>query len=194
MSVEHGHIRRCTRSRMHPLSTGTHDYRTGMILLRAQRHTRRSRYSRSSLHRNTHACALFHCAAPPATASKRARGAFFFFRVPTLFSAGRFSFPLAAHCAASAYRHARARSVLRHAALRRACAHTHAFTHAHGRPGRPTAANDATRGPPAWLTGRLHGGGHGAYAHRLCGPLSSWPLSPRPSKAAAPKGPAFFVS
>ena len=42
-----------------------------------------------------------------------------------------------------------------HAPVRHACARTHARTHTHGRP----TANDATRGPPAWLTGRLHGGG-----------------------------------
>ena len=34
-------------------------------------------------------------------------------------------------------------------------------------------------------------GEHGAYAHRLGGPLSLRALSPRPHKAAAPKGPAF---
>ena len=41
-----------------------------------------------------------------------------------------------------------------------------------------------------WKTAR--GGGHGAHAHRLGGPLSSRPLSPRPYKAAAPKGPTFL--
>ena len=36
-------------------------------------------------------------------------------------------------------------------------------------------------------------GNYGAYAHRLDGPVSSRPLSPRPCKAAVPKGPTFFV-
>ena len=66
-------------------------------------------------------------------------------------------------------------------------ARTHARKHARGRP----TVNDATCSPPAWLTGKLHDGEYGAYAHRLGGPLSSRPLSPRPCKAAAPKGPAF---
>ena len=51
--------------------------------------------------------------------------------------------------------------------------------------------NDATCGPQAWLTGSLHWGEYGAYAHRCGGPLSSRPLSPTPYNAAVPKGPAF---
>ena len=89
-----------------------------------------------------------------------------------------------AHYAASAHQHARARSALRNACAR---AYTRARTRAHRRP----TANDTTCGPPAWLPGRLHEEGtRGAYAHRLDGPLSSRPLSPRPCKTAAPKGPA----
>ena len=71
---------------------------------------------------------------PPAVASTRACSAFFLFRVPTLFLAGRF----------------RAR-------LFRACTRTHAPAHTHAQE-RPTT-NDATCGPPAWLTGSLYGGG-----------------------------------
>ena len=65
--------------------------------------------------------------------------------------------------------------------------HAPARTRAHERP----TTNDATCGPPAWLTGRLHEGGIRSVRSPLGGPLSSRPLSPRPCKAAAPKGPAF---
>ena len=97
-----------------------------------------------------------------------AHSALFLFRAPTLML-GRplFLFLFAAHCATSA--------------------RTHARTRAHVRP----TTNEATCGPPLWLTGTLHGGGHEAYAHRLAPPPSLRPLSPRPCKAAAPKGPAF---
>ena len=69
---------------------------------------------------------LFHCAGshthtplpPPAVASTSARSAIFLFRVPTLFSAGRFPFLLAACRTAPAYGHARARAALHHARAR----------------------------------------------------------------------------
>ena len=80
--------------------------------------------------------------------------------VPTLFSAGRFFIQLAARCAASACQHARAGSALRHAGIAPRCVaprlRAHARTHAQER---PTTTNDATCGPPAWLTGSLHDGG-----------------------------------
>ena len=64
---------------------------------------------------------------PPVVASKHARSAFFLFRVHIPFSAGRFPFLLAAHCAAPACKHARTRSALRHACTR-ARTHTRART------------------------------------------------------------------
>ena len=52
------------------------------------------------------------------------------------------------------------------------------------------SAGGVACGVADWITAR--GGEYGAYAHRLGGPLSSRPLSPRPCKAAAPKGPVFL--
>ena len=89
-----------------------------------------------------------HTPLPPPSAlsaSQRAGSAFFLFRVPTLFSAGHFSSLLAAHCAT---RYSQRTAPRLHA-------RTHARTCVHGRP----ATNDATCGPPAWLTGSLHEGG-----------------------------------
>ena len=80
----------------------------------------------------------------------------------------------------------RQRSALRKA---RAHARTRAPAHTHAQE-RPTT-NDATCGPPAWLTGSLHEGGIRSARSPPRRALSSRPLSPRPCKAAAPKGPAF---
>ena len=76
---------------------------------------------------------------------RSARTAPFLFMLPTLFSAGRLPFLLAARCAAPECKHACARSALRHARAR-------ARTHARSARKQPTT-NDATCGPPAWLTG-----------------------------------------
>ena len=138
----HRRQRRCTRSSAHPQLAGTQDHRAGMVLLRAQRHMRRSRYPRSSPHHcGTHAATpLPLCTIPPTTPrryyyyqyprrwprSTRMCSAFIFFRVPTLSLAGRF----------------RARRF-------RARTRTHAPAHMHAQE-RPTT-NDATCGPPAWL-------------------------------------------
>ena len=51
----HRRQRRCTRSNAHPQLAGTQDHRAGTVLLRAQRHRRRSHYPRSSPRRGTHA-------------------------------------------------------------------------------------------------------------------------------------------
>ena len=99
-----------------------------------------------------------------------AHSAFFFFRVPTLFSTGHFPSLLAARCAASAYQHARTRG-LRHACAR-ARTHAGASTRAHGQP----TVNDTTFGPPAWLTGRLREGG----ARSVRSPLRWTPLLASP--------------
>ena len=66
-------------------------------------------------------------------------------------------------------------------------ARTRARTHAHPR----STTNDATCGPPAWLTGRLQERGIRSVRSPLRRPPSLRPLSPCPCKAAAPKGPAF---
>ena len=79
--------------------------------LRATAHTRR-RFSYAWPHKPL---------PPPAVASPHARAPLFLFRVPTLFSAGRFFILLAARCAASACQHARARSALRHAGIAPRC-------------------------------------------------------------------------
>ena len=71
---------------------------------------------------------------PPAVASPQARCALFLFRIPTLFSTGRFFILLAARCAASACQHTGARSSLRHVGIAPRCAtprlRAHARTHA----------------------------------------------------------------
>ena len=110
----------------------------GASLFLTQGHTRRSHRPRPS--------ALL--------ASQHARSAFFSFRVPTLFWAGRFSLLLATHCATTpthktqARTHARARTIATRSALRHAC--THARTHARARTTDGRTTNVATCGPPAW--------------------------------------------
>ena len=148
----------------------------------------RSRCSSSFLHHSTHTAPFPLCrtsyAEPTVRGGLRARALRLFlvrgshplfgrpFFVPACSSLRGAPMPARPHPqAASALRHAR----------------SHARTRAHGRP----TTNDATCGPPAWLTGTLHEGEYGAYAHRCGEPLSLRPLSPRPCKAAAPKGPAF---
>jgi len=51
----HRRQRRCTRLSVHPQLAATHGQRAGMVLLRARRHIRRSRYPWSSPHRGAHA-------------------------------------------------------------------------------------------------------------------------------------------
>ena len=103
------------RSSTHPQHARTHNHRTGSVLLCTQCHTRRSRSPRSSVYHRTHTAFLsfmqdlarcYHCP----RWSRRSHGAFlFFFRVPTLFLAGRSFFLLVSHCAArhAARMHAR---------------------------------------------------------------------------------------
>ena len=142
-----------TRLRTHPQPAGTHDHHAGTLLLRTQCHTRRSQSPRSSSPM-PHAplplpSVLFapqHAHSDPLSfmqdltrRSHRPRWprstyiAFFLFRVPTLFLAGRYFFLLAAHCA-----------------VRHACSHTRTLARACTDDRR---TNDATCGPPAWLTG-----------------------------------------
>ena len=68
-------------------------------------------------------------------------------------------------------------------------ARTHARTHARARTTDDEQRDVRSADVADWNTAR--GGEYGAYAHRCGGPLSLRPLSPRPCKAAAPKGPAF---
>ena len=116
---------------------------------------------------------------PPSalSASQHARSAFFLFRVPTL-SFGR---PLLlttrsalCHARIQARTRVRARTIATRSVLRHACTHarTHARTHAHGRP----TTNDATCGPPAWLTRRLHDG----RIRSVCSPLRRAPFFATP--------------
>jgi len=69
-------------------------------------------------------------------------------------------------------------------------AHAHARTRAHGRP----TANDATCGPPAWLTERLHDGG----IRSVRSPLRQLPLLAiriaTPLQGDRPERPGLFVS
>ena len=118
----------------------------------------------SSLYHRTHAAFLSFVQQDLARRSHCPRwscsthGAFlFFFRVPTLFLAGRFFFLPAPHCAA------------RHAS-------PHARTFASPRMD-DRRTNDATCGPQAWLTGgRLHGGG----IRSVRSPLRRFPLLATP--------------
>ena len=168
------------RSRTHPQHARTHHHRTGSVLLCTQCHMRRSRSPRPSLYHRTHAAAFLsfiqdlarRCRCP--RWSRRSHGAFlFFFRVPTLFLAGRSFFLLVSHCAARHAARMHARLLARARTIDR-------------------RTNDATCGPQAWLTGRLHGGGIRSVPSPLRRPPpSSRPLSPRPCNAAVPKGPAF---
>ena len=130
-----------TRSRMHPQPSRTHDHRAGSALLRAPCHMRRSRSPRSASNHSTNAALLFSCrtphAAPTARGGLAARMApFLFFRVPTLFLAGRSFFLLGSYCVA---RHAR----------------PHARTLSRARTD-DRRTNDATCGAQARLTGSLH--------------------------------------
>ena len=88
----------------------------------------------------------------------------FFFRVPTLFLAGHSFFLLAPRCAACRARpHARTEiPALFFFLLASHCAARHARLYARAFPSLRTddqRTNDATCGPQAWLTGRLHDGG-----------------------------------
>ena len=116
---------------------------------------------------------LSHCAGshtslpPPEVASTRACSAFFLFRVPTLSLAGRF----------------RARRF-------RARTRTHAPAHTHAQE-RPTT-NDATCGPPAWLTGTLHEGGtRGVRSPLRRAPLLAIPIA-TPLQGGRPERPGPF--
>ena len=196
------HQRTCSR-RTRPQPPDTPGHRARATLLHTPRHTRHSRCPRSSPRHRTHMAPFPYVwphkpPPPPAVASQHARCAFFLFRAPTLFLAGQFSFLLAAHCAASAYQHARARSTLRHAGIAprfitprlRAHARTHARARTeHGR--RPTA-NDATCGPPAWLTGRRHEGGlRSARSPLRRAPLLAAPIA-TPLQGGRPERPGLL--
>ena len=168
------------RSRTHPQHARTHDHRTGSVLQCTQCHTRRSRSPRSSLYHRTHAALLSfmqdlarrsHCP----RWSRSTHGVFlFFFRVPTLFLAGRSFFLLASHCAA---RHAR----------------PHARTFASPRTD-DRRTNDATCGPQAWLTGTLHDGGIRSVRSPLRrAPLLATPIA-TPLQCGRPQRSGLLVS
>ena len=127
----------------------THDHHAGAVLLRNA--IPRAPLPLPSVFfapQHVHSASLFYVGPrtplpPPAPGrprwSRSTHSAFFLFRVPTLFLAGCSFFVLAAHCAA---RHAR----------------SHARSLARVRTD-DRRTNDATCGPPAWLTGTLHDGG-----------------------------------
>ena len=139
----HRRQRRCTRSSAHPQLAGTQDHRAGMVLLRAQRHMRRSRYPRSSPHRGTHAAPFSLCrTSHAATTTRGGLDA----RAQCIFLV-QGSHPLFGRPFSPSH-------VVAHAARTPRCA-ARTRTHAHERP----TTNDATCGPPAWLTGSLHEGG-----------------------------------
>ena len=170
----HRRQRRCARSNLHPQLAGTQDHRAGMVLLRAQRHRRRSCYPRSSPRSDTHAtpfllCRISHVATAAHGGLHARVQCIFLFTVPTLFLTARF-------CAR-----------LFHA---RTCTHAPAHTHAQERP----TTNDATCGPPAWLTGRLHGGGiRSAHSPPRWAPLLATPID-TPLQGGRPERPDLFVS
>ena len=129
-------------------------------------------------------CALPHTPLPPpAVASQHARSTFFLFRVPTLFSAGRPPFLLAAsYCAASAYQRPQT-STHAPAAHCATLARAHARTRAHGRPTADGERRDVrSAGVADWKTAR---GGNtertltAAAPPSPCGPyrhaLARWP-------------------
>ena len=144
-----------------------------------QFHTRRSRSPRSSLHHRTYTALLSfmqdlaRCSHCPWW-SRSTHGAFFLFRVPTLFLAGRSFFLLAAHCVA---RHARphARTLAR------------ALTD-------DRRTNGATCGPQAWLTGKLHEGGIRSVRSPLRrAPLLATPIA-MPLQCGRPERSGLLVS
>ena len=111
LAYRHQHQR--TRSHAHPQPADAQDRHVGTMLLRTQRRTHRSRCSSSFLHHSTYTAPFPLCktsyAAPTVRGGlkEHARYAFSLFGIPTLFSAGRFSSLIAAHCATPAYKHVR---------------------------------------------------------------------------------------
>ena len=124
-----------THSRTHPQHARTH------------RHRKRSVVAFSLLHAQPPALLP-----PPSDLAARPATFLFFFRVPTLFLAGRSFFLFASRCVGCSF-------FLLAFALRRAprlpaSKNTLASAHTDDR-----RTNDATCGPQAWLTGSLHEGG-----------------------------------
>ena len=137
-----------SRSRTHPPPARTQDNHAGSLLLRTQRHMRRSRRPRPSQHRSTHTAPFFlhkssHAAptalGPLGFASRAQRTAPFSCSAPPpFFWPAVFSSLLAAptrsvlrHARIQARTHTRARTIATRSALRHAC--THARTHARAR-------------------------------------------------------------
>ena len=124
-----------TRSRTHPQHARTH------------RHRKRSVVAFSLFHAQPPALLP-----PPSDLAARPATFLFFFRVPTLFLAGRSFFLFASRCVGCSF-------FLLAFALRRAprlpaSKNTLASAHTDDR-----RTDDATCGPQAWLTGTLHEGG-----------------------------------
>ena len=120
----------------------------------------------------------------------------FFFRVPTPFLAGLSFFLLAPRCAARCARpHARTEIpacyfflLVSHCAARHARLHARAFPSLHTDDRR---TNDATCGPQAWLTGRLHDGGTRSVRSPLRrAPLLATPIA-TPLQCGRPKRPGL---
>ena len=163
-----------------------------MMLLRAQRHMRRSRYPQSSPHRSTHTAPFSLCRTSQAATTTRggldARAQHIFLVQGSHPLFGRpFPFLLAARRTAPAYEHARTRSALHHA---RARARTRALARTRKNDRRPT--NDATCGPPAWLTGTLHDRGiRSVRSPPRRAPLLATPIA-TPLQGGRPKRPGLL--
>ena len=167
-------------SHMHPQHTVIHDHYAESVSLYRQCHTRRFHSPRFSLHHCIYTAFLSftqdlarrsHCL----RWSRSTHGVFlFFFKVPTLFLAGRSFFLLASHCAT---RHARPH------------ARTLASTRTDDR-----RTNDATCGPQAWLTGKLHDGGIRSVRSPLRrAPLLATPIA-MPLQCGRPERSGLLVS
>ena len=182
------------RSRTLPQPARTHHHHAGTALLRTQCRMRRSHCPRSSLPMPHAPLPLPSVLFAPqhvrsasffmqdlTRRSHRPRwphsthSAFFLFRVPTLFLAGRSSFfLLAAHCVA-----------------RHACSHARSLARARTDDRR---TNDATCGPPAWLTGLQHEGGIRSTRSPLrWPPLLATPIA-MPLQGGRPKRSGLLVS
>ena len=159
------------------------------MLLRTQGHTRRSRRPRPSQHRSTHTAPfslrksshVAPTALGPLGFAARTQRLFLVQGSHPLF--GR-PFLLAnrsalRHARIQARTHARARMI--RSLLAAHCttpADTHARAHAHTRAHGPPTTNDATCGPPAWLTGSLHEGGVRSVSSQLrWPPLLATPIA-----------------
>ena len=184
--------RACSRTRPQP--SGTQDHRARTTLLRTQRHTRRSRCPRSSPHQSSpqHAHGAFspmHCLTHRPYHPWWSRST----RTAPFSSSGFSPSSWSAIFPSCLQRIALRPHTSTHAPAARCAtlARAHARTHAHGRP----TVNDATCGPPARLTGRLHEGGARSVRSplRRPPPLLATPIA-APLQGGRPKRPGLFVS